>query len=140
MLLNFLVIGCSGPYSCSASPLIRQISERSLPISFVTYLRFCSVMSLAAPAGPSMLSPKIVLHFYLFRSGYNILTIIIVSINIKSCQSPQGTGQSPLYADPIDIGRDVQAHLFGDLLQRFGIIFAIRKYCQNWPPGSQRPP
>ena len=49
MLFSFFVIGCCGPYSCSSSPLIRQISERSLPISFVMYFRFCSVMSLAAP-------------------------------------------------------------------------------------------
>ena len=49
MPASFLVIGCCGPYSCSASPLIRQISERSLPISFVTHLRFCSVV------GPSQI-------------------------------------------------------------------------------------
>jgi len=61
------VIGCIGPYSCSANPFIRQISDRSLPISLVTYLRFCSVMGLAAPPDPSMSSPKIVLAFYLFR-------------------------------------------------------------------------
>ena len=67
MLASFFVIGCCGPYSCSASPFIRQISDRSLPISLVTYLRFCSVMGLAAPPGPSMPSPKIVLAFYLFR-------------------------------------------------------------------------
>ena len=59
MLASFLMIGCCGPYSCSASPLIRQISDRSLPISFVTYLRFCSVISLAALAGLSIPSSKI---------------------------------------------------------------------------------
>lgn len=40
MPLSFLVIECCEPCSCSASPLIRQISDRSLTISFVMYLRF----------------------------------------------------------------------------------------------------
>jgi len=31
MLPRFMVIGCCGPYSCSASPLICQVSDRSLP-------------------------------------------------------------------------------------------------------------
>lgn len=33
MLASFLLMGCCGPYSCSASSFICQISERSLPIS-----------------------------------------------------------------------------------------------------------
>jgi len=42
----FQIIECRAVYlyPWSASPLIRQISERSLPISLVTYLRFFSVI------------------------------------------------------------------------------------------------
>ena len=40
--------GCCGPYSCSASPLTRQISERSLPISFRVLTEF-RMMSCPGP-------------------------------------------------------------------------------------------
>ena len=47
----------------------------------------------------------------------------------RRAQVHQRAGQSPFYANPIDIGGDVQAHFYGDLLQRFGIIFATGKHC-----------
>jgi hypothetical protein len=46
--------------------LIRQISDRSLPISFIMYLRFCSVMSSTAPTYLQMPFSKSTFHFTFF--------------------------------------------------------------------------
>jgi len=59
---SFFVIGCRGPYSCSASPLIRLISERRFPLSFVMHLRFCSIMRSPSPNHPRIFLNVLAIH------------------------------------------------------------------------------
>ena len=71
---QLLCDGCCRPYSCSASPLIRQISDRSLPISFVDVLAvllgheftiYCRCISYLSSS--NLCSDQVLIHPKLFR-------------------------------------------------------------------------